>query len=38
MLLAKNDKNRFLMDFTYPLEPRVALGITLSSFSFKWVC
>ena len=38
MLFAKTEKNSFHMDFTYPLEPKIAMGIILSSFDWKWVC
>ena len=38
MLFAKTESNRFIMDAGYPLEPRVAFGIALSGFDFKWVC
>ena len=38
LLFVKSDTDRFVLDFGFPFQPKIALGFALSSFNFKWVC
>ena len=38
LLFCKTDKDEFLSELYYPLNPFIALGIILTSFDFKLIC
>lgn len=36
LVLGKCAENTYMMEFEFPLSPRVAMAIVTSSFDFKW--